>query len=97
VGPQAGRKHLFNINNPKLARLRKNTLLSIKCIGRKYAEIIFQWQTRACFAHDAEWVGPMIIEYAHRVLELLAGGQPQSDRRVAPRVTRNERGDSPTG
>jgi len=54
----------------KLARLRKNTLLSIKGIGRKYAAIIGQWQTCACFGHDVEWVGPMIVEDARRVLEL---------------------------
>lgn len=55
-----------------LARLRQNTLLSIKGIGRKYAAIIGQWQKCACFAHDVEWVGPMIVEDARRVLELRA-------------------------
>jgi hypothetical protein len=54
----------------KLARLRNNTLLSIKGIGRKYAAIIGQWQTCVCFGHDVEWAGPMIVEDARRVLEL---------------------------
>ncbi len=54
----------------KLARLRQKTLLSIKGVGRKYAAIIGQWQKRACFAHDVQWVGPMIVEDARRVLEL---------------------------
>lgn len=54
----------------KLARLRNTTILSIRAIGRKYAQVISAWQKNASFSHDAEWVGPMIIEDARRVLEL---------------------------
>lgn len=54
----------------KLARVREKTILGIAGIGRKFGAIIGTWQKRACFSHDAEWVGPMIIEDARRVLEL---------------------------
>ena len=54
----------------KLPRLRKNTLLKIPAIGRKYAAIIQHWQRQAHFSHEVEWVGPMIVEDAKRVLEL---------------------------
>jgi transposase len=56
----------------KLARLREKTILSIKGIGRKYTSIITNWQNFASFSHDVEWVGPMIIEDARRILELRA-------------------------
>lgn len=56
----------------KLARLRQNTILGIKSIGRKYASIITAWQKNASFSHDVAWVGPMIVEDARRVLELRA-------------------------
>ena len=54
----------------KLPRLRQSTLLKIPAIGRKYATIIQHWQRQAHFSHEVEWVGPMIIEDATRVLEL---------------------------
>jgi len=54
----------------KLARIRQKTVLSIKGIGRKYAKVIGDWQKAASFSHDAEWVGPMIIEDAQRILDL---------------------------
>lgn len=56
----------------KLARLRKSTLLGIKGVGRKYASIITEWQKSARFSHDVDWVGPMIIEDARRLLDLRA-------------------------
>lgn len=54
----------------KLARLQERTLLGIRAIGHKYAAIIRAWQKAACFSHEVECVGPMIIEDAKRVLEL---------------------------
>ncbi|SCZ63063.1 IS110 family RNA-guided transposase [Thiohalomonas denitrificans] len=54
----------------KLARIRQNTVLSIKGIGRKYAKVIGDWQKAASFSHDIEWVGPMIVEDAQRILDL---------------------------
>jgi len=54
----------------KLGRLRKTTILGIAGIGRKFGAIIEHWQKTARFSHDAEWVGPMVVEDARRVLEL---------------------------
>ena len=54
----------------QLPRLRQSTLLQIPAVGRKYAALIRQWQKQASFSHEVEWVGPMIIEDARRVLEL---------------------------
>lgn len=54
----------------KLARLQRKTVLSIRAVGRKYAAVICAWQKTACFSHEVECVGPMIIEDARRVLDL---------------------------
>lgn len=55
---------------PQLARLRKSTLLKISAVGRKYASLIQDWQKRAHFSDEVEWVNEMIHEDAHRCLEL---------------------------
>jgi transposase len=55
---------------PQLARLRKSTLLKIPAVGRKYASLIEQWQKRAHFSDEVEWVNEMIHEDAQRCLEL---------------------------
>lgn len=54
----------------KLTRMREATIRKIPGIGKTYASIILQWQKRAQFSHDVEWVGEMIQEDAARVLEL---------------------------
>jgi transposase len=54
----------------KLAGLRKSTLLSLEGVGRKYASVIQTWQKQAVFSLEVEWVGPMIVIDAQRVLEL---------------------------
>jgi len=56
----------------QLARLRRKTVLGIHAVGRKYAAMIGAWQKNASFSHEVEWVGPMIIEDARRVVELRA-------------------------
>jgi transposase len=55
---------------PQLARLRPSTLLKIPAVGRKYASFIEEWQKRAHFSEEAEWVSEMIQEDAQRCLEL---------------------------
>ena len=55
---------------PQLARLRKSTLLKIPAVGRKYASLIEQWQKRAHFSDEIEWVNEMVREDALRCLEL---------------------------
>jgi transposase len=55
---------------PQLARLRKPTLLKIRAVGRKYASLIEQWQKRAHFSEEVDWVNEMIHEDAQRCLEL---------------------------
>ena len=54
----------------KLARMREATIRKIPGIGVKYTSVILQWQKRAQFSHDVEWVGEMIQEDAVRVMEL---------------------------
>ena len=55
---------------PQLVRLRKSTLLKIPAVGRKYASLIQDWQKRAHFSAEVEWVSEMIQEDAHRCLDL---------------------------
>ena len=55
---------------PQLARLRRSRVLKIPTVGVKYAGVIRDWQKRAHFSAEVEWVGEMIQEDAHRVLEL---------------------------
>ena len=54
----------------QLARLRHSTVLQIRGIGQKYAAIIAGWQQHARFSDEVEYVGPMIIQDARRILEL---------------------------
>jgi transposase len=55
----------------QLARFRSTTLRAILRIGVKHAAIITAWQRTAYFSEDVEWVGPMIIADARRLLVLL--------------------------
>ena len=55
----------------KLARLRRSTVYGIPTVGEKYARIIQEWQRKAKFSPEVEYVGPMIIQDAKRILELL--------------------------
>ena len=55
----------------KLSRMRRQSLLNISGVGRKYARIIQEWQEDAKFSSKVEYVGPMIISDARRILELL--------------------------
>jgi transposase len=60
----------FRDDLPQLARLRRATILQIPGIGQKYSAIIREWQRQAKFSSEVEYVGPMIIEDARRILEL---------------------------
>ncbi len=55
----------------QLARMRRSSLLKIEGVGRRYAEAIVRWQAEAEFSGEVEYVGPMIISDARRVLGLL--------------------------
>src|SRR5580765_3147629 len=55
---------------PQLARLRPATLLKVPAVGRKYARLIEDWQKRAHFSEEVEWVSEMIQEDAQRCLDL---------------------------
>ncbi|MBU0596453.1 IS110 family transposase, partial [Candidatus Bipolaricaulota bacterium] len=54
----------------QLARLRMTTVFQIRGVGQKYAGIIRDWQRKAKFSSEVEYVGPMIIQDARRILEL---------------------------
>jgi hypothetical protein len=55
---------------PKLARLKRSTLLKIPSVGVKSAALIEGWQKRFHFSQEVDWVGEMIQEDAKRCLEL---------------------------
>lgn len=54
----------------KLARLRRSTLLKIPGIGQRYADKIQAWQRQAHVSTEVDYVGPMILEDARRLLAL---------------------------
>jgi hypothetical protein len=54
----------------QVARLRPATLLKVPAVGRKYASLIEDWQKRAHFSEEVEWVSEMIQEDAQRCLDL---------------------------
>lgn len=60
----------------KIAGMRRPSLLKIRGVGQTYATKIQAWQGTATFSDEVEWVGPMIIADAQRVLDLL--GQVQA-------------------
>jgi transposase len=60
---------------PKLLRLHPKSLLGIPGVGRKYANLIREWQHQARFSDEVEVVGPMILEDARRLLDLIAAIQ----------------------
>lgn len=55
----------------KLGRMRNKSVLEIPGIGKKYGGIIGEWQKRAKFSPEVEYVGPMIVSDAQRILEML--------------------------
>jgi transposase len=55
---------------PQLARLKRSTLLKIPSVGVKSAAIIEDWQKRAHFSQEVNWVGEMIQEDARRCVDL---------------------------
>ena len=61
---------IFREDLRQLARLRRSTILQILGVGQKYARIIQEWQGKAQFSGEIEYVGPMTIEDARRILEL---------------------------
>ena len=56
----------------QLSRIHLSSVLKIQGIGRRYAQIIQEWQAQASFSSEVSWVGPMILSDARRLLELLA-------------------------
>lgn len=54
----------------KIAGVRRSGLLKIRGVGQAYATKIEAWQGTATFSDEIEWVGPMIIADAQRVLDL---------------------------
>jgi transposase len=55
----------------KIAGMRRAGLLKIRGVGLAYATKIEAWQCTATFSDELEWVGPMIIADAQRVLDLI--------------------------
>jgi len=56
----------------KLSRLHAGSIKKIPGVGPKFAAIIAQWQPTAQFSHEADYVGPMILEDAARLIDLKA-------------------------
>ena len=55
---------------PKLARIRRASLVNVPGIGERFADRIQAWQKKAFFSNDADLVGDMIQQDARRMLEL---------------------------
>jgi transposase len=55
----------------KLARMRKESLLDIKNVGKRFVEEILNWQKNTSFSDEIDYVNDMIIRDANRILELL--------------------------
>jgi transposase len=60
----------FRDDLQQLAKLRRATIRQIPSVGAKYAKVIEEWQAKATFSDEVEYVGPMIVEDAKRILEL---------------------------
>jgi transposase len=54
----------------QLQRLRERTLRALRGVGRTYAATIRAWQREATFATSVDYVGPMIVQDARRLVEL---------------------------
>ena len=54
----------------QLARMHRSSLLKLHGVGKVYLRCIVDWQWQACFSDEAEWVGPMVIRDARRLLAL---------------------------
>lgn len=54
----------------KLLSVRRTSLLQIKGVGRQYAKKILTWQKEAIFSPEAEWMGPIILNDAKRIIEI---------------------------
>ena len=67
----------------QLARLRRATIQQIPGVGHKYTKCILEWQSKASFSSEVEYVGPMIVEDARRILELLARVRDLNERMAA--------------
>lgn len=61
----------FREDVTQLKRLHKSSLLQIKGVGKKYAELIQEWQRSAKFAGNSSWMGKMIVKDAKRILDLV--------------------------
>jgi transposase len=55
----------------QLARLKTATLRSISNVGVKRAATLARWQSNATFGFEIAWVGPMIVDDAKRLLQLI--------------------------
>ena len=56
----------------ELAQLTPEEVRKIPGIGVKYAELVREWQRGAEFSPEVEYVGPMIVADARRILGLLS-------------------------
>jgi transposase len=55
---------------PKLARKQAASLAQLRGVGTLYLSKIRAWQKSAQFSAEVDWVGPMILEDARRLIEL---------------------------
>ncbi len=55
----------------ELSRLRRSSVLAIQGIGERWTGVIAVWQKRAAFSSEVDYVGPMILADAKRILALL--------------------------
>ena len=58
-------------NLQQLSKMREESILKIHGIGKSRLKILKKWQDHAVWGPEIDWVGPMIIEDAKRLLELI--------------------------
>ena len=61
----------FRDDITQLKRLHRSSLLQIKGVGKKYADLIQSWQGIAKFTLNSSWMGDMVIRDAGRILALV--------------------------
>ncbi|MCF6218775.1 MAG: IS110 family transposase [Gammaproteobacteria bacterium] len=54
----------------QLARRKKASLLKVKQVGKRYANVILAWQETALFSNDIAFVWPLVRQDVLRIIEL---------------------------
>ncbi|PHS18942.1 MAG: IS110 family transposase [Kangiella sp.] len=53
-----------------LAKKSKKSLMNIKQVGKKYLDIIIEWQKQSSFSQDIDFMSPMVMQDVQRITTL---------------------------